>query len=106
LQQRVDVFRLQIQATFLGADQAIFHDMGHADPGVHPDNPRRAFERVRGAHAGFELVGLGRVALQGQQARAQYLGLGIGFQTEQFQQRGIAHLVGGHVRLRVTADSN
>ena len=44
LQQRVDMFRLQVQAAFLGADQAVFHDVGHADPGIHADNPRRPFK--------------------------------------------------------------
>ena len=80
------MFGLQVQAAFLGADQAILHHMGHADAGVHPDNSRRALERVRGAHAGFQLVSLSGVALQGQQARAQYLGLRVGFQAEQLQQ--------------------
>ena len=48
---------LQKQPAFLGADQAVFHHVSHADAGIDPDNPRRAFERVRGAHAGFQLPG-------------------------------------------------
>ncbi len=80
------MFRLQVQAPFLGADQAILHHMGHAHPGVDPDNPRRALERVGGAHAGFKLVGLGRVTLQRQQAGAEDLGLGLGLQAEQLHQ--------------------
>ena len=97
---------LQVQAPFLRADQAIFHDMGNADPGLDPDNPRRALERVGRAHAGFQLIGLGRVTLQRQQTGIEHLGLGFGLQTEQLQQRGVAHLLGGHVRLRVIAPSN
>ncbi|MNI30816.1 hypothetical protein D3C73_846750 [compost metagenome] len=106
LQQRVDVLGAQIQPPFLSTDQTILHDMRNADPGIDTDDPRRALERVRRAHARFELIGLGRVALQRQQTCAQHLGLGFGFQAEQFQQRGVAHLLGGHVRLRVTADNS
>ncbi|MNF75481.1 hypothetical protein D3C84_575470 [compost metagenome] len=106
LQQRIDMFRPQQQAPFLRADQAIFHDMGDADAAVDANNSRRAFERMRRAHARFQLIGLGRVALQGQQSGAEHLGLGFGFEAEQLKQRGVAHLLGGHVRLRVTADSS
>ena len=96
----------QVQAPFLRADQAIFHHMGDADAGINPDNPRRAFERVSRAHARFEVIGLGRIAFQRQKTCAQHLGLGFGFEAEQLQQRGVAHLLGGHVRLRVTADNS
>ncbi|MNO75825.1 hypothetical protein D3C76_668870 [compost metagenome] len=106
LQQRIDMLGAQQQAAFLGADQTIFHHMGDADSGVDTDDPRRTLERVRGTHARFKLIGLGRVALKRQQAGAQDLGLGFGLQAEQLQQRGVAHLLGGHVRLRVTADSS
>ncbi|MNO76527.1 hypothetical protein D3C76_676010 [compost metagenome] len=106
LQQRVDVLRAQVQAPFLGTDQAIFHDMRDADAGIDADDSRRAFERMRRTHARFEMIGLGRITLQRQQTCAEHLGLGLGFQTEQLQQRGVAHLLGGHVRLRVTADNN
>ncbi|MNR60694.1 hypothetical protein D3C85_1822420 [compost metagenome] len=56
----------QVQAPFLGADQAIFHHMRHADAGIDSDDPRGALERMRRAHARFEMVGLGRIALQRQ----------------------------------------
>ncbi|MNI18577.1 hypothetical protein D3C73_719910 [compost metagenome] len=106
LQQRVDVFGAQVEAAFLPTDQAVFHHMGDAHPGVDPHDTRRALERVSRAHARLEVIGLGRIALERQQAGAEHLGLGLGFQAEQLQQRGVAHLFGGHVRLRVTADSS
>ena len=106
LQQRVDVLGTQQQTAFLGADQAIFHDVGDADAAVDTNDPRRTFERVRRAHARLQLIGLGRIALQRQQPGAEHLGLGFGFEAEQFEQGGVAHLLGGHVRLRVTADNS
>ncbi len=105
VQQGVDMLGTQRQPRLLGTDQAIFHDVGDADPGIDSDNPRRALERVRGTHAGFQLIGLLRITLQRQQPRAEYLGLRFGLQGKQLEQRGVAHLLGGHVRLRVTADS-
>ncbi|MNT27427.1 hypothetical protein D3C72_1630560 [compost metagenome] len=105
MQQGIDMFRPQQQAAFLGTDQAIFHDMGDADPGIDANNPRCALERMSRAHAGFQLIGLGRIALQCQQAGTEHLGLGLGLQAEQFEQRSIAHLLWGHERLRFTADS-
>ncbi|MNS25626.1 hypothetical protein D3C72_575240 [compost metagenome] len=106
LQQRIDVFGAQQQAPFLGTDQAIFHHVGDADPGIDAHDPRRPLERVRRTHARFKLIGQGRIALKRQQAGTQDLGLGFGLQAEQLQQRGVAHLLGGHVRLRVTADNS
>ena len=106
LQQRVNMLALQVQAAFLGTDQAVFHDMGHAHAGIHADNPRRPLQGMGRPHAGFQLVGLGRVALQRQQAFVEHLGLGLGLQAEQLKQRGVAHLLGGHVRLRVIALSS
>ena len=97
---------LQIQTAFLGADQTVLHHMGDADPGIHPHNPGGALERVRSAHASLKLVRLGRVSLQRQQTGIQYLGLRLGLKAEQLKQRGVAHLLGGHVRLRVIALSS
>ena len=62
-----------------------------------PDAGRRCappLERMRRAHAGFQLRGRGRVVLQRQQAVVQHLHLGAGFQLEQFQQGRVSHLVG------------
>ncbi|MNQ61939.1 hypothetical protein D3C85_762630 [compost metagenome] len=80
------MLRTQEQSPLLGTDQAIFHDVGNTDPGIHADNPRGALERMGRAHASFQMIGLGRVALQRQQAGAEDLGLGFGLQTEQLQQ--------------------
>ncbi|MNC65370.1 hypothetical protein D3C75_1156530 [compost metagenome] len=77
--------------------------MGAADPGFDTDNPRRALERVRRPHAGFQLIGLDRVALQRQQAGTEDLGLGFGLEAEQLKQGSVAHLLWGHDRLRVMA---
>ncbi|RML47429.1 hypothetical protein APX70_01776 [Pseudomonas syringae pv. maculicola] len=85
-QQRVDVLGLQQQPALLSADQAIFHHVRDADTEIHADNPRGPLERVRRTHAGFQLIGLGRVAFERQQPGTEYLGLRIGFQREQFKQ--------------------
>lgn len=88
------MFRLQEQASVLRLHQAILHDVRHAHAGVQPDDTRRAFQRVRGAHAGFQLVGLGRAALQRHQAGVEHLGLGLRLEPEQLEQRRVSHLVG------------
>ncbi|MNM91936.1 hypothetical protein D3C81_1042480 [compost metagenome] len=106
LQQRIDMLGVQPQAAFLGSHQAVFHDVGNTDASVDPDNARRPLQGVGRTHAGLQLVGLGGVALQRHQASAEYLGLRLGFQAEQLEQRCVAHLLWGHVRLRCTADSN
>lgn len=95
----------QPQTAFLGRYQAILHDMGDTDARIHPDDARGPLERVGGAHAGLELVGLGGIALQCHQAGTEHLGLRLGLQAEQFEQRCVAHLLWGHDKLRCTADS-
>ncbi|MCY1451307.1 hypothetical protein D9M71_681650 [compost metagenome] len=105
LQQRIDVLGAQQQTALLGGDQAIFHDMSDADARIDTHDPRRPLQGMGRAHTGFQLVGLGRVAFQRHQPGAQYLGLRLGLQAEQLEQRRIAHLLWGHVRLRCTADS-
>ncbi len=100
------MFGLKQQSPFLGADQTVFHHMRDAHAEIDADNPRCALERMRGTHAGFQLIRLGRVTFECQQARTQYLSLRVGFQREQFEQRGVTHLIWRHVRLRYTADNN
>ncbi|MNH41373.1 hypothetical protein D3C79_1028630 [compost metagenome] len=99
------MFSAQQQPAFLGRYQAIFHHMGHADPGVDAHDACSTLQRVRSTHAGFQLSGLGRVALQRHQPCDEHLGLSFGFQAEQLEQRCVAHLLWGHDRLRCTADS-
>ncbi|MNO68857.1 hypothetical protein D3C76_597010 [compost metagenome] len=105
LQQGIDVLGAQQQTALLGGDQAIFHDMSDADARIDTHDPRRPLQGMGRAHTGFQLVGLGRVAFQRHQPGVQYLGLRLGLQAEQLEQRCIAHLLWGHVRLRCTADS-
>ncbi|MCY1414166.1 hypothetical protein D9M71_296090 [compost metagenome] len=105
LQQRVNMLGGQPQSAFLGRHQAVFHHVGDTDASIHPDNARCPLERVGSAHAGLELVGLSRVAFQCHQAGTEHLGLRLGLQAEQFEQRCVAHLLWGHDRLRCTADS-
>ena len=96
---------IQPQAPLLGGYQAILHDMRDADARVHANDTGGALERVGRAHARLELVSLGRVALECHQAGAEYLGLRFGLQAEQLEQRGVAHLLWGHDKLRCTAAS-
>ncbi len=105
LQQGIDMLGAQPQATLLGGHQAVLHDMGDADASVHSDDPRRALQRVGRAHASLKLVGLRGITLQRHQAGTEHLGLRLGLQAEQFEQRCVAHLLWGHDRLRCTADS-
>jgi hypothetical protein len=60
-------------AALLGGHEAIFHGVGDAHAGGQADDAGRAFERVSGAHAQFELIGCGVVALERQQRRRQDL---------------------------------
>ncbi len=102
LQQRVDMRGGQRHAALCG-DQAVFHGVCYAHAAIEPDDAGRALERVGGTHAGFELLGGCRVALQRQQAGIEDFGLGIGLEREQFQQRGVAQLLGIHARLLASA---
>ena len=104
-QQCIDVFGAQQQPAFLGRYQAVFHDMGDADAGIDADDAGGALQRMRRPHAGFQLVGLGRVVFQCHQPGTEHLSLCLGLQAEQFEQRCVAHLLWGHDRLRCTADS-
>ncbi len=46
-----------VSAALLRGDEAVFHRMGHAHADGEADDARRALERMRGAHARFELIG-------------------------------------------------
>ena len=59
----------QRDAALLRGHEAVFHRVGDAHADGQADDARRAFERVGGAHARFELVGGGGVALERQQTR-------------------------------------
>ncbi|MNS72311.1 hypothetical protein D3C72_1057160 [compost metagenome] len=56
--------------------------MGQGYGGVESDNPRRALERMRRAHARFQLGGVGRLPLEDQQAGIHDLGLCLRFLPE------------------------
>lgn len=64
LQQRVDVRRCQPQSAALRGLEAILHDMRHPHAAIESHDARGALERMRGAHAGLEVNGGHRVALQ------------------------------------------
>ena len=87
-------------ASLLRGDEAVFHRVGHAHADREADDARRAFERVGRAHARFELIGRGRIALERQQAGGQHLRLGLGLEAEQVEHRELAQVVGAHARLR------
>src|SRR3990167_2622461 len=80
--------------------------MGDLHATVQADNPRSTLERVGGTHAGFQLAGIHRVTLKNQQAGIQHLLLRLRLHAEQLKQRGITHLVRGHVRLLIMAASS
>ena len=77
--------------------------MGHAHADVEADDARRALERVGRAHAGLELIGRDRIALEREQAGGQHLRLRLGLQPEQVEHRELAEIVGAHARLRFSA---
>jgi len=55
--------------------EAIFHDVGNVDTCCQADDAGGTLERVRGAHAGLELIGRRRILFEFQQTYAEYMGL-------------------------------
>ena len=96
---------LQGNAALLRCDEGILHRMGHTDTDVETDNAGRAFERVRGPHAGLELIGRRVIALERQQSSGQDLGLAFRFHVEQLEHRQAAQVV-ARARLRLKVWNN
>ena len=82
----------QGDAAVLRGHETVFHGVGDAHADSEADDARRAFERVGGAHAGLELVGRRRVALERQQTRGQRLRLGFGLRPKELEQRDVAEI--------------
>ena len=98
-QEEIDVLLGERNAVFLGGDQDVFHGMGERHAGIEIDDPGSALQRMRGAHASFELVAGMGIMFEGKQARGQHLRLTFRLQAEEVLHRKLAEILAAHARL-------
>src|SRR5687768_9288242 len=77
--------------------------MRQRDAGGDAHDAGGALDRVGRAHAGLELIGRRRVALEREEARGQRLRLRFRLETEQVHHRGVAQIGVADDRLRLRA---
>ena len=100
-QQHVDPFRREFQAAVLGGDKAVFHAVRQLHHHLQADDGGGALDRVRRAHHRFDGGRVARMALHGQQAIGENLGLAVRLHAEQVQ-----HGKGTQVAVLVLAHRN
>ncbi len=98
-QQQIDAPLVERDAAFLDGDEKVLHGVSQRHAGFDIDDTGRAFERMCGAHAGLDVIGRGRIALQCQQALGQCLRQVFGFRAEQIVHRKLAEIFPGHAML-------
>ena len=101
-QEPVDVMPLQADAPALRGHKAVFERVRNAHACSQADDTGRAFEGMRGAHTGLELLGGFRIALQREKPGRQDLGLAFGVEPEQLDHRDVFQ-VDAHAKLRFRA---
>ena len=85
----------------LGGDKAVFHAVRQLHHHLQADDGGRALDRVRRAHHRFDGGRIARMALHGQQAIGENLGLAVRLHAEQVQ-----HGKGTQVAVLVLAHRN
>ncbi len=67
-QENIDVLRADADTPLLGGHECVFHDMREPDRRLDVDDTGGALDRVGCAHERLDLLRVGRVALQREQA--------------------------------------